>query len=144
MISKILVSTDGSEIALRAVQYAAFLSKKLEAPVTLVHVVEFAATILSVAATTDESRRQIQAELLESGRSIIRLSQKPLADAGLAANYEILEGRAAEKICQYAAENNFDLIILGSRGKSKVSRLLLGSVSDAGVRNAPCPVMVVR
>ena len=144
MIANILVATDGSEPSVRGAEYAAYLAKNLGCKVTLLHVAELASTPLSVAASGEEARRKLQADLLEAGRSIIRLSQKPLADAGLAVNYEILEGRPAEVIRKYALDGNFDLIIVGNRGRGKVSRVLLGSVSDEVVREASCPVMVVR
>ena len=144
MINKILVATDGSEIALRGAQYAAYLANKLGCKVTLIHVVDLAATPLSVAAANEELRRKFQEELKEAGRSIIRLSQKPLADAGIAANYEVSSGKPAEVICKLAAEDNFDLIIVGNRGRGKISSCILGSVSEEIARVAPCPVMVVR
>ncbi len=125
-------------------QYAAYLAAKLDCKVTLIHVVELAATPMSIAATSVESRRKLIEDLSEAGRSIIRLSQKPLADAGIAANYEVMEGRHAGVICKYAIEGKFDLIIVGNRGKGKLSRALLGSVSDEDVRVAPCPVLVIR
>ena len=144
MINNILVATDGSEGALCAVQYAAYLAKNLGSRVTLAHVVEPAASPLPLTAISEEARRKFEEDLLDAGRAIIRLSQKPLAEAGIAANYEILEGPPAETICQYAEQNRFDLIIVGNRGRSKVSRVLLGSVSDEVIRKAYCPVMVIR
>jgi nucleotide-binding universal stress UspA family protein len=144
VITKILTATDGSEVALRGVQYAAYLATKLGCKVTLIHVVELSATPLSVAAINEESRRKFAEDPMESGRSIIRLSQKPLADAGIASNYEVMEGRPAEVICKYAIEGKFDLIIVGNQGRGKISRVLLGSVSSEVVRVAPCPVLVIR
>lgn len=144
MITKILAATDGSEAAIRGVQYAAYLATTLNCKVTLIHVVELSSLTMSVAITGEESRRKFEEELRESGRSIIRLSQKPLADAGIAANYEVMEGRPADVICNYAKEGNFDLIIVGNRGQGKVSKLLLGSVSNEVVQSAPCPVLVIR
>ncbi|MDD5038936.1 MAG: universal stress protein [Dehalococcoidales bacterium] len=144
MITKILVATDGSEAAIRGVQYAAHFANKLGSKVSLIHVVEFPLVPLSVIGTNEESRRKFAEELRESGRSIIRLSQKPLADAGIAANYEVMEGRPADVICNYAKEKGFDLIIVGNRGRGKVSSLLLGSVSNEVVQAATCPVLVVR
>jgi nucleotide-binding universal stress UspA family protein len=144
VITKILTATDGSEVALRGVGYAAYLATKLGCKITLIHVVDLSTTPLSVAAINEESRRKFAEDLMESGRSIIRLSQKPLADAGIAANYEVIEGRPAEVICKYAIEGKFDLIIVGNQGRGKISRVLLGSVSSEVVRVAPCPVLVIR
>lgn len=144
MITKILAATDGSEAAIRGIQYASYLASKLGCKVTLLHVVESSSSPLSIAVKGEESRRKFEEELWEAGRSIIRLSQKHLADAGIAVNYEVLEGRPADVICNYAKEQNFDLIIVGNRGQGKVSKLLLGSVSNEVVQSAPCPVLIIR
>jgi nucleotide-binding universal stress UspA family protein len=144
MITRILAATDGSEVALRGVQYAAYLATELKARVVLIHIVELEASPLNLAADSEEERIKFREDLMEAGRSIIRLSQKPLADAGIAADYEVMEGRPAESICRYAADGQFDLIIVGNRGRSKLSRTILGSVSDEVVRVAHCPVLVVR
>lgn len=144
MITRALVATDGSEAAIRGVQYAAYLATQLDCKVTLIHVIELSSTPLSLAATNEETRRKLVEDLKEAGRSIIRLSQKRLADAGIAANYEVIEGRPGEVICKYAEGGKFDLIIVGNRGRGKVARALLGSVSDEVVRAASCPVLVVR
>lgn len=144
MITNILVATDGSETALHGVQYAAYLASKLGCKITLLHVVELQAIPLSIALSDDASRNKFKEEVQEAGRSIIRLSQKPLAEAGIAASYEVLEGRPADVICQYVNDGNFDLVIVGNRGRSKVSRMIMGSVSENVVRSAACPVLVVK
>ena len=93
---------------------------------------------------TQEQRRQIEQQIMESGRAILRLNQKPLADDQVPAELELREGRQGDMICQFAEEGDFDLIIIGNRGSGMVSRVLLGSVSQEVVRAAPCPVLVVR
>jgi nucleotide-binding universal stress UspA family protein len=144
MITHILTATDGSDGAIRGVQYAAYLATHLGCKVTLIHVVESSHMYLSLDVTNEKLRHKLKEQLIESGRSIVRLSQKPLTDAGIAASYEITEGRPAYVICKYAEEGNFDLIIVGNHGLGKVSRVLLGSVSDEVVQAAKCPVLVVR
>jgi nucleotide-binding universal stress UspA family protein len=47
-------------------------------------------------------------------------------------------------ITEYARQNNFDLIVIGSRGRSKLERLLTGGVTNAVVNSARVPVLVVR
>jgi len=144
MINKILVATDGSAAAIRGVQYAAYMANTLGSKVSLIHVVESASSLLSIAIKGEKARQVFKEEILEAGRSIIRLSQKPLADAGIAVDYVVKDGRPGEVICEYAKEGNFDLIIVGNRGQSGVAKLLLGSISSEVVRSAPCPVLVVR
>lgn len=55
----------------------------------------------------------------------------------------VVEGRPAEMILEYAKEHDVDAIIMGSRGRSGVSRVLLGSVAGTVVQNSPVPVTVV-
>jgi nucleotide-binding universal stress UspA family protein len=54
------------------------------------------------------------------------------------------EGRAEEEIVEVAEEIGAGLIVLGSRGQGRLGRALMGSVSDAVVRHAHCPVTIVR
>jgi len=53
-------------------------------------------------------------------------------------------GRTVQGILKTAREGGFDLIVMGARGVSKIRELLLGSVSDGVIRNAPCPVLVTK
>jgi nucleotide-binding universal stress UspA family protein len=63
---------------------------------------------------------------------------------GAEATFLVWEGDPGEAILNAAAAEGVDLIVVGSRGRSPVGRLLLGSVSDHIVRHADCPVLVVR
>lgn len=144
MFTKVLVATDGSECALVGASYAAYLGTNLGCKVTLLHVIEFPPIPYSFAGVTQEERNKFENEVRESGRSILRLTQKPLADAGIAVNLDLREGRPGDEICRYAEEGEFDLIIVGNRGRGMVSRVLMGSVSQEVVRAATCPVLVVR
>lgn len=56
----------------------------------------------------------------------------------------ILEGKPAETIVEYATENEVDQIVIGSAGRSGISRMLLGSVAEAVARQATVPVTIVR
>ncbi|MGZ6267498.1 MAG: universal stress protein, partial [Candidatus Limnocylindrales bacterium] len=64
--------------------------------------------------------------------------------AGVDATFLVWEGEAGDAIVAAADAENADLIVVGSHGRSGVSRFLIGSVSDYVVRHAHCPVMVVR
>lgn len=56
----------------------------------------------------------------------------------------LLNGHVVEEILKTANEDNFDLIVIGVQGMSKIKKFLVGSVSDRVTRHAPCPVLVVR
>ena len=66
------------------------------------------------------------------------------AAAGVPIRTQLATGDPAEQICAYAAEIDARLIAVGTRGHGSVASLLLGSVSNAVIRRAPCPVLVVR
>jgi nucleotide-binding universal stress UspA family protein len=63
---------------------------------------------------------------------------------GVTLSFLIWEGDPAESIIEAASSEGADLIVIGNRGHSGVGRALIGSVSDEVVRNAGCPVLVVR
>jgi nucleotide-binding universal stress UspA family protein len=64
--------------------------------------------------------------------------------AGLHIKTRLATGDPAEQVCAYAREIDARLIAVGTRGYGSVASLLLGSVSNAIIRHAPCPVLVVR
>lgn len=77
---------------------------------------------------------------LEAGVSaIVRRAR----DAGVSATYLVWEGDPAESILEASISESADLIVLGSRPRSSLRRLLLGSVSSLVARTAPCEVLVV-
>jgi nucleotide-binding universal stress UspA family protein len=57
---------------------------------------------------------------------------------------EVIFGRAVQTIADYAANGDYDLIVMGTHGRSGMAHLLMGSVAESVVRTAPCPVMTVR
>ncbi|WP_439027415.1 universal stress protein [Haloarchaeobius sp. DT45] len=66
------------------------------------------------------------------------------AEAGVEVDTDIVVGRPSRRIVAYADEHDCDHIVTGSHGRSGVSRMLLGSVAEAVIRHATCPVTVVR
>jgi nucleotide-binding universal stress UspA family protein len=58
--------------------------------------------------------------------------------------YHLLEGEPAEEIVRLAKSNNIDLIIMGSHGRTGLSRLLMGSVAEQVVRRAECAVLTIK
>jgi len=78
-------------------------------------------------------RERVAQSLVARGRSI-----------GVAVDFLVWEGDPGESIIEAAMAENADMIVVGSHGRGTVGRFLIGSVSDHVVRNAPCPVLVVR
>jgi nucleotide-binding universal stress UspA family protein len=84
-----------------------------------------------------ENRREAK-EVLEQQAKRIEQSE------GTVKETHLREGRAAEEIVEVAEEIDAGLIVMGSRGHGRLRRALMGSVSDAVVRHAHCPVTIVR
>src|SRR5262245_58005402 len=78
-------------------------------------------------------REHIAQELVARGRSV-----------GVTVDFLVWEGDPGESIIEAAEAEGADMIVVGSHGRGAVGRFLIGSVSDHVVRNAPCPVLVVR
>lgn len=137
--TRILVATDGSEPALRAEQAAMGLARGCGAKVVLAHVIppsyypdEAAPEAI---ATLEESRRDAAARLLEAARGRWHA-------AGIEVSTRVLEGDPASELSAQA-EGEFDLIVVGKRGRSAVKRWLLGSVSNKIVNGCQAPVLVI-
>jgi nucleotide-binding universal stress UspA family protein len=70
--------------------------------------------------------------------------KKRLAEQGVDAKVELIQGSPAEVILDYANENGFDVIVIGSRGLGGIREFVLGSVSHNVVQHARIPVLVVK
>ena len=146
MFRKMLVPTDGSQSALKAVQVAGEIARRFDSQVTLLYVHHL--PVLAMAAVGMGGMvapDQATEELLEEGiRRILQTAQEAIGLLGERVQQEIQRGYPAEIICQVAEGGGHDLIVMGSRGLSEVRAFFLGSVSDKVSHHAPCPVLIVR
>jgi nucleotide-binding universal stress UspA family protein len=140
----IVVATDLSDPSLPALAAAAAESLRAGCPVTALHCIESPVSVagpehgMAMAAT-------LPREVLDEVR---RHAQKGLADAvaqvGLTGDQRILEGSPVVDIIETAKTLDADLVVIGTRGRTGLSRVVLGSVAEAVVRDAPCSVLAVR
>jgi nucleotide-binding universal stress UspA family protein len=141
MFSKLLVPVDGSENSLRALEEAIFLSKKLDAQITALHVMEKAPTVYI------HPQKELE-ELLKNYRKeserILERCQEIGKSNGIELNAAISEGDVASKIIQYAEKGRFDMIVMGHRGSGKFKEMVLGSVSEKVLHRTKCSVLIVR
>ncbi|MEJ8823612.1 universal stress protein [Variovorax humicola] len=141
---KILVGTDGSKHALRAVKYAAGLARDVRSSpnrITLISVhddtgLRHAKAFVGAAEVSDYLRELSEKEL--------RPAVRWLKSTGIDYDIEIRTGHVAGAIVDCAKAGKFDLIVLGSKGRSAVADLLLGSVVQRVLATSPQPVMVVK
>ena len=150
----ILLATDGSDHALHAARFAGLLSRSTGAGISIVTVHNDDAVMLNAmgpaiwpatvpysSMNADEIRQTVEdnATATVLPETITACGDGAKIDATVQ-----LWGQVAEAICQYAEDKGCDLIVLGTRGKSSFSKLLLGSVSTQVTSHANCPVSLVR
>ena len=138
----ILCPTDLSERAEPAIDYACELATKLGATLHFVHVLGVPMMGvpelgLAVTATTIDSMVVEQQTALDN----LARSKAGMATIGQAL---LRTGDSKDVINQTAIELGADLIVIGTHGRTGLSRALLGSVAESIVRTAPCPVLTVR
>jgi nucleotide-binding universal stress UspA family protein len=140
---KILVPVDFSVHSAEAVRVAAELSRRFEAPLTLVHVYD-----PLVYALPDGIMFMPQPaieQLLEAFRE--QLAQTKLQALGAGATRvetEVLQGYVAGAIVERALKGAFDLIVMGTHGRTGMQHVLIGSTAERIVRLSPCPVLTVK
>jgi nucleotide-binding universal stress UspA family protein len=144
MFSRILVAVDGSEYSERALHQAIDIARCFGGKMVVAHVVPrqtyaFAASEAGVAAMA-----VITKDLRSEGESILRKAHETAEKAGIQTDTRLLDGVPAEQILQLAEKEQFDLIVVGSRGLAGVKAFLLGSVSDKISHHAKRPVLIVK
>ncbi|SFB94269.1 Nucleotide-binding universal stress protein, UspA family [Halobiforma haloterrestris] len=137
MYSDLLLATDGSDGARRATNHAIQLARELEADL---HVVSVAEEGPHSTDRRDEMRSDPEGEAHEAAEEAAREAE----NAGLEATTTIRHGVAQEEIVAVAEANPIDAIVVGTVGRSGIDKILLGSVAEEVVRNAPVPVVTVR
>lgn len=146
MLRKILVPTDGSECACKAIYYACRLLKhKIAEEVEILHVGPAIGENWGFYGLSKvDFELKYQCVLDDAGKRVLRLAREPFEKEGLPVKTVYLCGEQAETIVNYAEESGFDAIIIGNKGFSKITELLLGSVCDRVLRLAKIPVLVIR
>lgn len=140
---KVLIPYDGSEQADRALEYA--IEQFEDAEFVLMSVINPAE---SVYLTEDEGMAPFPENWYESARDqteqVLARAIDELADADVPVERDVVVGRPTRAIVEYIEEHDIEHVVMGSHGRSGVSRLLLGSVAESVIRRSPVPVTVVR
>jgi nucleotide-binding universal stress UspA family protein len=139
MNKKILVAVDFTELGRAAISSALELALALQARVDVLHVL----TALEMGDTAGDSVTQLK-QLEEAVRAKLAREADALAVAGRLGECLIGSGDPATRVLLAASEHAADLIVLGSHGRSGLSRLMLGSTAESVVRRARVPVLVVK
>ncbi|MEM0925363.1 MAG: universal stress protein [Planctomycetota bacterium] len=141
-MKNVLLATDGSKLSIEAAQLLAHLP----------HEGKVALTVQSVVQRPFIHSNYATGELLEKAfqrdRAFAESAFRRVADmfdgANVSIRHVVSEGSIGESIVDLAAEIEADLVVMGARGHSPISRMLLGSISDHVATHAPCSTLVVR
>ena len=135
---KLLVGYDGSPQSEKAVDVAFSLAECVDATVLIFAIARppEPSTAVELEAVLDSAKEHFE----EGFKKILERAR----GRDLNVNTDMAVGHPAEQIIHRAEADGIDLIILGRRGRSMISRMVLGSVSERALRYANCPVMVVH
>lgn len=138
----ILVPIDFSSYADQALEYAVELALKLQARLTLLHVIHLTPLVLgdSVTSLPGTFLEEVETE----AEQLMHTSLGRLRNAGLPGETVIVHGIPFQAIIDTAKDKGADLIVMGTHGRTGLTHVLMGSVAEKVVRLAPCPVLVTR
>lgn len=151
-LTQIIIPVDGSEHARHAAAFGGGLASRLGVPVALVYafprspsellgLMGFSSVPSSGLHLTEED---IEQSLEQASRKAFDAVRGELEAGGVEVRQEVVRGTPAEAIVEFAASRQPTMIVMGTRGLSPVKEMLLGSISERVMRNAPCPVTLVR
>ena len=145
---KVLIGVDGSDLAVQAAQRAGGLLGAIDAVTVLAVITSTPGDDAGGIEGSTESPQEVEADLasedaaaraaIDAVTAVLPDAWKPLVTGRVEA------GDAGPMLVWVAEQLGVDAIVVGSHGKGRLKRLVLGSVSEHVVRHAPCPVLVVR
>lgn len=146
MFKNILVPVDGSKYSKTALEIACDLAVKYDARLHLLHVIlspdaKHTLVLGGASVTVDASDEEIE----QAGHQVIEASKKIAEEHGLNdVESDVVGGPTAQRILEYAKDKDIDMIVMGSRGLSDISGLLVGSVSHKVSHLARCTCVTVH
>jgi universal stress protein A len=140
-VKHILVPTDLSEYADYALDYAIALAQKLQARFTLLYVIHLTPLAMGdIGVGLVPYLDEMEADAQQRMQALLnRVHQE-----GLQGEMAIVQGVPFQSIIDMAGDRNVDMIVMGTYGRTGLTRVLMGSVAEKVVRLAPCPVLVTR
>ncbi len=144
VLKKILCPLDFSKNSFLALRYSIAFARADNASITLLHVVTPTVTslpgevgLLNVPPGTSE-------EIIASSSKRLQTIAQDIAGEVAHVDTTVLYGTPFIEICCHAVNHETDLIVMGSRGRGRLSHFLIGSVTEQVLRKAPCPVLTVK
>lgn len=145
-MKKILVPVDGSTASQKAAAKAIEIAKKFGASIMFITVIlePDLSKYNKFGVLIDPDMKKLKEKLKENEKKMLDSVIKGLDVTDVQISEKIIAGVAYEEILKEAEEGNYDMIVIGQRGFTKVKRFFLGSVAYRVVSDAVCPVLVVH
>ncbi|MBW6395738.1 MULTISPECIES: universal stress protein [Thermus] len=142
MYKTILMPTDGSPCSLQALEHGLSLAKTLGAKVHFLYVLENPAQAIWIAPESVPYGLELLEDLKKAGEEAIAKALSLAQEKGVEATGEVKEGVPIPTIVE--AAKGFDLLVMGTHGRTGLDKLLLGSVTEGVLHRVGIPVLVVR
>lgn len=140
MYEAILLPTDGSDGMASAIRHCFHQAQQHEAVVHALYVVDLRAYVM----LPDETQQRVKELLVEEGDRALAALTTYAEDEGIELVTAVVEGTPHDAILRYTEEQNMDLIVMGTHGRSGEEKRIVGSVAEEVVRNATIPVLTMR
>ena len=138
MIKNILVPLDGSKNSIRALKNAIVLAKQNDATITGLFVIQSFPTEIGLMKT------MLGKALSKHYKHFMSIAKTMCTKKGIKFLDVIEFGEEGQTIVSFADHNNFDLIVIGSRGMGKLGEVFLGSTSNYVMHSSKIPVMIIK
>jgi len=143
-LKKILFPTDFSETSQEAASYAISFGREFKAKVFVLHVVNEKIFTEGLNMPRVVSIEELQKEMTAEARRRLKTLVPAEEAEGLDWETVIRQGEPFLEIIRFAREEDIDLIVIGTHGRSGFEHIIFGSTAEKVVRKAPCPVLSVR
>ena len=144
LLKTIVVGTDFSVCAARALSYAVSLAAMGGGRIALVHVLMEPVQALDVAAALPYPDMEVRKEWEEAARTRLAREVRAAEKRGVATTAEIRWGRPSDALVDTAVRLRASLVVVGTHGRSGLEKLLIGSTAERVLRLSPVPVLTVR
>jgi nucleotide-binding universal stress UspA family protein len=146
LVNRILVPVDFSDCSRRALAYAVALAERLDGSVDLLHVWDLYTSWLwaPIDGVAFDSSRGLLAEGADAGHTLSQWVEEIEQRSRVPVRGRLERGDPLRTILEIAGRDRYDLIVIGTHGRTGLSLILLGSLARKLVQRAPCPVLTVR
>ncbi|OLS37052.1 universal stress protein [Alkalihalophilus pseudofirmus] len=138
MYKKVLAAVDGSDHSLRAIEQAVKITSKREGVIDLIYVIS------GETSKSDVLKNKSKMEIEHNRKAMLTRYEEKLASHNIQYETHIRNGEPGPTIVEFANENEYDVVVLGSRGLNKLQSMVLGSVSHKVAKRVSAPVLIVK